>query len=130
MKRTYKPQKRGIDRNKTNTPIAHQKILSVQPPVSAMTHDTLNTLSELKVPMADRNVITLLLQPQGQRQKRNDKTEDKNANEPIACRNKPTAGKVSRISIATLTHGVWINNEIINYMGRVLIAPNQHTSQA
>ena len=79
-----------------------------------MTHDTLNTLGEVTIPRADTNVITILLQPQGQRQRRTDKTEDKNANEPIACRNKPTAEKVSRSSIATLRPGVWTNDEIIH----------------
>ena len=31
--------------------------------------------------------------------------------------------------MVTLTAGVWINDEMINYMGRVLVAPNQHMSQ-
>ena len=66
-KRKQKEQRRGTDRNKTNTLIAHQHLLSVQPLVSAMTHNTLNTLSEVTIPVADRNVITILLQPQGQR---------------------------------------------------------------
>ena len=41
----------------------------------------------------------------------------------ISSRNKPTTEKVSRGSIATLAHGVWINDEIIKFVGRVLIAP-------
>ena len=90
--------------------------------------DTLNTLGGVAVLRADRNILTLLLQPQGQRQQRTDKTEDKNANEPIACRNEATAEKVPRSSISTLMPGVRINDEIIHYVGRVLIAPNQHMS--
>ena len=96
----HKQQRRGIDRNKANTPIAHRLFLSLQPSVSATTHDTLNTLGEVTIPRADKNVITLLLQPQGQRKRRTDKTENKNTNEPIARRNKPTAEKVSRSSIS------------------------------
>ena len=61
-KRKHKQERRGIDRNKTNTPIAHQNFLSVQPPASAMTHNTLNTLGVVTIPRADINVITLLLQ--------------------------------------------------------------------
>ena len=84
--------------NKANTPIAHCDFLSLQPSVSAMSHDMLNTLGEVTIPRADKNVITLLLQPQG--------TGDEEVNEPISCRNKPPAEKVSRNSIATLTPGV------------------------
>ena len=50
-------------------------------------------------------------------------------NETISCINEPTAEKVSRGSVATLAPGVWINEEIINYVGRVLIAPDQSMSQ-
>ena len=94
-----------------------------------MTHDTCNTLGEVTISGADRNVITRLLQPQRQRQRRTDGTGNKNAHETIACRNKPTAEKVSRGNIDRLTPGVWTNNEIIHYAGRVFIAPNQQMSQ-
>ena len=51
------------------------------------------------------------------------------ANETISSRNKPTAERVSRDSIATLANGVWINDKIINFVGRVLIAPRQNIRQ-
>ena len=60
--RKHKRQRRGVDRNKNNTPIVHQNFLSVQPSVSEMTHNTLNTLGEVTIPRADKSVITLLLQ--------------------------------------------------------------------
>ena len=60
-KRKHKQERRGIDRNKTNTPIAHRNFMGVQPSVSAMTHDTLDTLREVTIPRAGRNVITRLL---------------------------------------------------------------------
>ena len=47
-----------------------------------------------------------------------------NTTEPIACRNEPTTENVSRSTIATLTPGVWINDEIINFVDRVPIASN------
>ena len=89
-----------------------------------MTHDTCNTLGEVTISGADRNVITRLLQPQRQRQRRTDGTGNKNAHETIACRNKPTAEKVLRSNIVTLTPGVWIIDEMMNYVGRVPIEPN------
>ena len=94
-----------------------------------MTHDTINTLGEVTIPRADKNVITSLLQLQGQRQSITDITGVVNENESIAYRNKPTAEEVSRSSIATLTPGVWINNEVIHYMGRILVALDQSMSQ-
>ena len=89
----HKHQRRGVDRNKTNMPIAHRNFLSVQSSVSVITHDTLNTLGERIIPRADKNRMTVLLQPQGQRQRRTDITGVVNTNDPIACRNKPTAEK-------------------------------------
>ena len=56
---------RGTDGTNANTTIEHINFLSVQPSVSAMTHDILNTLGEVTIPRADRNVITRLLQSQG-----------------------------------------------------------------
>ena len=47
----------------------------------------------------------------------------------LLSRNEPTADKVSRGSIATLANGVWINDKIIHFVGRVLIAPRQNISQ-
>lgn len=79
----------------------------------------------MTIPRADKNVITVLLYPQGQRQRNTDLARFVNTNEPIACGNGPTAEKVSRSSIATLTPGVWINDKITHYADRVLIAPNQ-----
>ena len=75
----------------------------------------------MTIPRADSNVIILLLQPQGQRQRRTGVAGGVNTNEPLSCGNEPTAEKVSRSSIATLTPGVWIDDEIINYVDRVLI---------
>ena len=111
--------------NKNNTAIAHQNFPSVQPSVSKITHDILNTLGEVTIPRADKSVITLLLQQQRQRQRKTGAPEDVNANETISSRNEPTAEKVSRGSIATLTPRIWINNKIVNFVGRVLIAPGK-----
>ena len=91
--------------------------------VSVMTRDTLNTLGEVTTSRADKGVITLLLQHQQQRRGSTGVPEDVNGNETISSRNKPTADKVSRGSIVTLTHAVWINDEIIHFVARVLIAP-------
>ena len=107
----------------------HQHVLSTQPLVSAMTRDTLNTLGEVTIPKADKRVIALLLQQQRQRRGRTGFPKDVNANETISSRNKPTTEKISRGSIATFSNGVWINDGIINFVGRVLIAPGQNTSQ-
>ena len=95
-----------------------------------MTHNMLDTLGKVTIPRADRNLITRLLQPHGQRRRITGRTGDENANEPTACRNKPTAETAARSSTATLTPGVWINNKIIKYVGRVLIVPNQQMNQA
>ena len=62
IERKHKRQRQGIDRNKTTSPSTHRNFLSVQPSASMMTHDTLNTLGEVTIPRADKNVITLLLQ--------------------------------------------------------------------
>ena len=71
-----------------------------------MTHDAPSTLRDVTIPRADKNVITLLLRRQGQRQKRTGAVEDVNTNETISCRNEPMAEKVSGGSIATLAPGV------------------------
>ena len=78
-----------------------------------MTHNTLNTLGEVTIPRADKNVITLLFQQQEQRQRRTGVARVINTNETISCGNEPTAEKVSRSSIATLAPRVWINDEVI-----------------
>ena len=51
------------------------------------------------------------------------------ANETISSRSEPSAERVSRDSIATLANGVWINDEIMIFVGRVLIALRQNTGQ-
>ena len=60
--RKHKWQRQEADKNKNNTATTHQNFLIVQPSVSAMTCDTLNTFGEVTIPRADKNVITLLLQ--------------------------------------------------------------------
>ena len=94
-----------------------------------MTRDTLNTLGEISIPRADKRVIALLQQQQRQRRGRTGVPEDVSANEIISSRNKPTAERVSRDNIATLANWVWINDEIINSVGRVLKAQRQNISQ-
>ena len=42
-----------------------------------MAHDALDTLGKVTIPRADRNVITRLCQPHGQRQRRTDRAGDK-----------------------------------------------------
>ena len=87
-------------------------------------------LGEVTIPRADKRVITLLLQHQQQRRGSTGVPEDINENETISSRNKPTTEKVSKGSIATLANGMWINDDIINFVGRVLITPRQNTSQS
>ena len=84
-----------------------------------MTPGTINTLEGAAIPRADKNVIILLLQQQEQRQRITGAAKDVNTNEIISFRNEPTTEKVSRGSISTLAPGVWINDKIINYVGRV-----------
>jgi hypothetical protein len=74
----------GADENKANILIAHRNLLIVRPPVSAMAYNMLNTLDKVTTPRADRNVITRLRQPHGQRQRRTDKTGDENVNQEVA----------------------------------------------
>jgi Ulp1 family protease len=51
------------------------------------------------------------------------------ADKLITNRNKPTIEKVLCSSIATLISWACMNNEVINYVCRVLIAPQQKTKQ-
>ena len=101
----HKRQRRGINRSKNKIATGHQNFLSIQPLVSAMARDTLNTLGEVTIPRADKRVIALLLQQQRQRRGRTGDPEDWSASETISSRNEPTAEKVSRGSIATLANG-------------------------
>ena len=118
--------------NKSKNKIAteHQNFLSVHYSVSAMALDTLNTLGEVTIPRANKGVITLLLQQQRQRRESTGVPEDVNENETMSSRNKLTVAKVSRGSISTLAHGVWVNDEIMHFLSRVLIAPVQKINQS
>ena len=106
----HRRQKKRINRSKKIIATGHQNFLSIQPLVSAMTRDTLNTLGEVTIPRVDKRVIKLLLQQQQQERGKTGVPEDVNANETMSSRNEPTTEKVSRGSIATLANGVWINN--------------------
>ena len=90
-----------------------------------MARDSLNTLGEVIIPAADKRVIAILLRNQGQRRRQRNFPDDGSANETMSSRSVPSTETVSRESIATLANGVWINDEIINFVGRVLIAPRQ-----
>ena len=52
------------------------------------------------------------------------------ANTPVASRFLPTREKVSRSSMATLAQGQWLNDEIVNFVGRILIAKSRSTSSS
>ena len=94
-----------------------------------MARDSLNTLGEVIIPAADKRVIAILLRNQGQRRRQRSSPDDGSANETISSRSVPSTETVSRESIATLANGVWINDEIINFVSRVLIAPRRNTGQ-
>ena len=52
------------------------------------------------------------------------------ANTPVASRSLPTTEKVTRGSIARLAHGQWLNDEIVNFVGKILIAPRRADSRS
>ena len=52
------------------------------------------------------------------------------ANTPVASRSLPTTEKVTRASIATLAQGQWLNDEIVNFVGRIIIAPRRADSRS
>ena len=52
------------------------------------------------------------------------------ADTPVASRSLPTTEKVTRASMATLAQGQWINDEIVNFVGRILIAPSRRNSSS
>ena len=79
---------------KGNIPIAHRTFLSIQPLVTAMRRNTLNTLGKVKIPRANSSVITGLLRPHGQRQSRDRGTAGNSTDEQIASGNKSTVEKV------------------------------------
>ena len=83
-----------VNSTKGNTPIAHRNFLSIQPLVTAMRHNTLNTLDEVAILRANSSVITRLHIPHGQRQSIDGETEIDNVDKPVASRNKPTVRKV------------------------------------
>ena len=43
----------------------------------------------------------------------------------VPSRSTPTTEKVTRGSIATLAQGQWLNDEVVNFVGRILIAPSR-----
>ena len=57
---TKTPKRSGKSTN-GNIPIAYRNSLSIKPLVSAMTHDTLNTLGKVTISRGDSSVITRLL---------------------------------------------------------------------
>ena len=56
-------------------------------------------------------------------------TESGSVDKPEASKNKPKTERVLCSSVATLTPRAWINNEVVNYVGRVLIASDQRMNQ-
>ena len=49
---------------------------------------------------------------------------------PVDSRSEPSIEKVTRGSMATLAPGQWLNDEIINFVGRVLIAPRRSNTNS
>ena len=68
-KREHKHRRKLVNSTRGNTPSAHSNFLSIQPLVTTMRHDTLNTLSKVTIPRANTNisVTTRLLRLYGQR---------------------------------------------------------------
>ena len=48
----------------------------------------------------------------------------------VASRSEPSTEKVTRGSMATLAPGQWLNNEVINFVGRILIAPRRSNTNS
>ena len=66
----HKCRRKLVKRTRADTPIAHRNFLSIQPLVTAMRHDTLNTLGNVTISRANSSVITSLIRPHRHRQRR------------------------------------------------------------
>ena len=84
-------------------------------------------LDNVLMPQADSGVVTALLQPV-QRRRRGLSTVAAKAEAiaeaatTVTRRSTPTTEKMTRGSIAILLQGQWLNDEVVNFVGRILIA--------
>ena len=87
-------------------------------------------LDNVLIPQAESGVVTVLLQPVRRRRRGLSTAADKaetiaEAATLVARRSTPTTEKMTRGSIAILLQGQWLNNEVVNFVGRILIAPSR-----
>ena len=91
--------------------------LHQMPSTTAAMHDRVGILRPIAVPASHRSTITLLLLP----------PPPVNGEAPpdtvVTSRNLPTHSSIKRRSFITLNNGLWLNDEVINYVARSIIQP-------
>ena len=105
------------------------------PSGAAARRDHLNTLGRTEIPQAESSTVTAMLKPIRRRQRGMSAAEAEAAalaegSMLVASRSEPVTEKVTRGSMATLAPGQWLNDEIINFVGRVLIAPRRSNTNS
>jgi len=118
-----------------NSIAAHINFDRSLPSGTAARADHLNMLERVTIPQTDSSTMMAMLKPIRRRRRGMSAAAAAaaalaEACMPVASRSEPSIEKVTRESMATLSPGQWLNDEVINFVGQVLIAPRRSNTNS